>query len=145
MRMVICLKISIIFWTDGRITFLKSSYFEVQSAIKAKAALLHATEVHGERGYSSYSFLTSELDGGEWSASCPSNALALGKGHPVPIVWEAGLALEPVWTHRLEEKSFRLCRGSDLDRPVIQPVARHCTDWATRLTQITIEKYTKNK
>jgi hypothetical protein len=25
----------------------------------------------GERKYSSYSFLTSALDGGEWSASCP--------------------------------------------------------------------------
>jgi hypothetical protein len=32
------------------------------------------------------------------------------------------------WTQRLEEKSFRLCRGSNLDRPVVQPVARHCTD-----------------
>jgi hypothetical protein len=26
----------------------------------------------GERRYSSYSFLTSALDGGEWSASCPA-------------------------------------------------------------------------
>jgi hypothetical protein len=29
-----------------------------------------------------------------------------------------------VWTQRLEEKSFRLSRGSNLDRPVVQPVAR---------------------
>jgi hypothetical protein len=34
----------------------------------------------------------------------------------------------------LEEKSFRLCQGSNLDCPVVQPVARHYTDWATRLT-----------
>jgi hypothetical protein len=34
----------------------------------------------------------------------------------------------------LREKSFRLCRGSNLDRPVVQPVACHYTDWATRLT-----------
>jgi hypothetical protein len=30
----------------------------------------------------------------------------LGKGPPVPIVQEAGWAPEPVWTKRLEEKSF---------------------------------------
>jgi hypothetical protein len=31
-----------------------------------------------------------------------------------------------------EEKSFRLCQGSNLDRPVVQFVVRHCVDWATR-------------
>jgi hypothetical protein len=54
------------------------------------------------------------------------------KGPPVPIVQEAGWAPAPVWTPRLEEKSFRLCLGSNLDRPVVQPVVRHYTDWATR-------------
>jgi hypothetical protein len=39
--------------------------------------------------YSSYSYLTLALDGGEWSASCPGRALALGKGPLVPIVQEA--------------------------------------------------------
>jgi hypothetical protein len=33
----------------------------------------------GERRYSSYLLSTSALDGGEWSASCPSRALAPGK------------------------------------------------------------------
>jgi hypothetical protein len=33
----------------------------------------------GERRYSSYSFTTSALDGGEWSASRPGSALPLGK------------------------------------------------------------------
>jgi hypothetical protein len=51
---------------------------------------------------------------------------------PVAIVQEAGWTPEPVWTQRLEEKSFRLCRGSNLDRPVVQPIARRYTDWATR-------------
>jgi hypothetical protein len=32
--------------------------------------------------------------------------LCPGKGPPVPIVQEAGWASEPVWTQRLEEKSF---------------------------------------
>jgi hypothetical protein len=56
--------------------------------------------------YSSYSFSTSALDGGEWSASRPGRALPPGKGPPVPIGQEAGWAPEPVWIQRLEEKSF---------------------------------------
>jgi hypothetical protein len=82
----------------------------------------------GERRYSSYSFSTSELDGGEWSASRPGRALSPGKGPPVPIVQEAGWAPEPVWTQRLEEESFLLCWGSNDDRWIVQPVDRLCTD-----------------
>jgi hypothetical protein len=99
-----------------------------------KAIPLHATKALGGEEYSSYSFSTSALDGGEWSASYPSRALASGKGPPVPILQEAGRAPEPVWTQRIEENSFRLCRGSNLDRPVVHSVARHYTVWATRLT-----------
>jgi hypothetical protein len=66
----------------------------------------------GEKRYSSYSFTTSALDGGEWSVSRPGCALRPEKGPPVPIVQEAGWAPEPVWTKRLEEKSFCPCRGS---------------------------------
>jgi hypothetical protein len=42
-----------------------------------------------ERRYSPYSFLTSALDGGEWSASRPSRALPLGKdpGNHCTGVW----------------------------------------------------------
>jgi hypothetical protein len=58
----------------------------------------------GERMYSSYSFTTSALDGVSGQLHAP--ALALEKGPPVPIVQEAGWASEPVWTQRLEEKSF---------------------------------------
>jgi hypothetical protein len=36
-------------------------------------------------------------------------------------------------------KILCLCRGSNLDSPVVQPVARHYTDWASRLT-ITITR-----
>jgi hypothetical protein len=36
----------------------------------------------------------------------PAALLSPGKGPPVPIVQEAGWAPEPVWTQRLEEKSF---------------------------------------
>jgi hypothetical protein len=40
--------------------------------------------------YSSYSFTTLALDGGEWLLSYPGHALPLGKGPPVPIVQEVG-------------------------------------------------------
>jgi hypothetical protein len=90
----------------------------------------------GGEEYSSYSFSTSALDAGEWSASCPGRALAPEKGPPEPIVQEAGWAPEPVWTQRLQEKSSCLRRGSNTDRPVVQPVFRHYTDCATLLTAV---------
>jgi hypothetical protein len=72
----------------------------------------------GEKQYTSYSLLTSALDGSERSASHPSRALPPEKGPPVPIVQEAGWAPEPVWTQRLEEKSFASAWGSNSGRPV---------------------------
>jgi hypothetical protein len=82
----------------------------------------------GDRRYSSYSFLTSALEGGEWSASRPGRALPPGKLTPVPTVQEAGWAPQPVWKQRLEEKSS----ASVGDRtPAVQAVVRHYTDWAT--------------
>jgi hypothetical protein len=57
-------------------------------------------ETQGGEDYSSYSFTTSALDAGEWSASRPGRDLSPGKGPPVPIVQEVGWAPEPVWTQR---------------------------------------------
>jgi hypothetical protein len=48
----------------------------------------------------------------EWSSSRPGRTLPPAKGPSLPIVQEDGWAPEAVWTQRLEEKSFRLCRGS---------------------------------
>jgi hypothetical protein len=79
----------------------------------------------GERRYSTYSFLTSALDGGEWSASRPARALPPGKGPSVPIVQKTGWAPEPVWTQRLEEKSS-VSIGDRI--PVVQSVVRHYSD-----------------
>jgi hypothetical protein len=108
---------------------------ETVQTIKLKLNLFHYTPRRRmeERRYSSYSFPTSSLDGGEWSASRPGRALAPGKGPPVPVVQEAGWAPQLVRTQRLEEKSFCLYRGSKFNRLVLQPVARHWTDWGTRL------------
>jgi hypothetical protein len=47
-----------------------------------------------------------------------------GKGPPVPIGQEDGWAPALMWTQRLEEKSFCLCRGSNPDRPVVQSVTQ---------------------
>jgi hypothetical protein len=80
----------------------------------------------GERRYSPYSFLTSALDGVSGQRHAPAALLP-----PVPIVQEAGWDSEPVWTQRLEEKILCICRESNPDRPVVQPVVRHCTAWAT--------------
>jgi hypothetical protein len=100
--------------------------------IKGKAVPQHNYGgAWGERIYSSYSFTSSALDGIEWSVSRPGRALQLGKGPPVPTLQVAGWAPEPVWTKTLEEKSSCYCRGSNLDRPVIQSVARLYTDWDT--------------
>jgi hypothetical protein len=44
----------------------------------------------GERMYSSYSFSTSALDGGEWSASRPNRALAPGKDPRYPLYRRLG-------------------------------------------------------
>jgi hypothetical protein len=77
-----------------------------QSISKVKQSYNTPANTWGERRYSFYLFLTSALDGGERAASHPRRALPPGKGPPVPIVQEAGWAPEPVWTERLEGKSF---------------------------------------
>jgi hypothetical protein len=73
---------------------------------KGKAVPLHAMEAFGGRRYSSYSFTTSAVNGVSGQRLATAALLLPGKGPPVPIVQEAGWALEPVWTQRLEEKSF---------------------------------------
>jgi hypothetical protein len=79
----------------------------------------------GERTYSSYSFLTSALDGVKWSASRPSRALPLEKGPPVPNGEEVGWASELVWTQKLEEKSFASAGNGT---PLVYSVIRYYND-----------------
>jgi hypothetical protein len=97
------------------------------SSVKSCLATRHEG-TWGERRYSSYSFLTSALDGGEWSASRPGRALPPGKEPPVPILQEAWWASEPVWSQGLEEKSSAPVGDRTA---IIQPVVRHYTDRAT--------------
>jgi hypothetical protein len=62
---------------------------ELRFYIKSKSVFSCPATRHGgtwgERRYSSYSYLTSALDVGEWLASRPGRALPPGKGPPVPI------------------------------------------------------------
>jgi hypothetical protein len=74
---------------------------------KGKAVPQHTNVGAREvRIYSSYSFTTLALYGCEWPASRPGRALPPGKGPPVPIVQDTGLAPEPFLAQRLENKSL---------------------------------------
>jgi hypothetical protein len=74
----------------------RKSEYNSKSKVKKSSPSTRHGGAWGERRYSSYSFTTSALDGGEWSASRPGRALPPGKGPPVPFVQEAGWAPEPV-------------------------------------------------
>jgi hypothetical protein len=108
--------------------FLKTSPSLLNDQIKSCSTTRHE-DTWRERKYSSYSFTTSSLDG----VVTPRPRFTRGEGPPQPIVQETGWAPLPFCTQKLEEKSFRLCQWSNLDCPIIQPVARLYTDWAIRL------------
>jgi hypothetical protein len=89
------------FWNSTS-TIFTSLFTRVQLvASKVKQSRYTPWRRLGGEEYSFYSFTTSALDGGEWSASRPGRALPPGKGPPVPIVQKAAWAPEPVWTQRL--------------------------------------------
>jgi hypothetical protein len=75
--------------------------------------------------YSSYSFLTSALDGGEWSASRPGRAFTPGERTP-GAHWTGGW-VDPRAGLDIEARGKILCPRleSNPDRPVVQPVVRH--------------------
>jgi hypothetical protein len=70
----------------------------------------HYAGAKGERKYSSYSFFTSALDGGEWSASCFGHALPLGKDPQYPLDRRVGLRAGLDTEAR--GKILCLCQGS---------------------------------
>jgi hypothetical protein len=80
----------------------------------------------GERRYSSYSFLTSALDGGEWSASRPGRALPPGERTP-GTHWIGGWVGPRAGLDTGARRKICPCWGSNLDRPIVQPVVRHYT------------------
>jgi hypothetical protein len=78
----------------------------------------------GERRYSSYSFSTSALGGGEWSASRTGRALP--PRERTPGTHCTGGWVGPRAGLDTEDRGKILCprRGSNPDRPVVQPVVK---------------------
>jgi hypothetical protein len=90
---------------------------------KGKAVPLHAMEaLGGERRYSSYSFSTSALDGGEWSASFPGRAFTPGERTPGTHCTGGWVGPRAGLDTEARGKILCPCRGSIPDRPVVQPV-----------------------
>jgi hypothetical protein len=79
-----------------------------------------------ERTYSSYLFLTSELEDGEWSAHALA---ALYPRERAPGTHWLGDLVGPTSGLETEArgKIHCLCRGAKTERPVVQLVVRHYT------------------
>jgi hypothetical protein len=97
----------------------------IQTVKKGKVVPLRSTEAHlGDRRYSSYSFLTSALEGGEWSASRPGRTLPPGKEPPGTHCTGGWVGPRAGLDAEVRGKILCLCRGSNPGRPV----RSHCTD-----------------
>jgi hypothetical protein len=81
----------------------------------------------GERRYSSYSFSTSTLDGGEWSASRPGRAFTPGEMTSGTNCTGGWVGLRAGLDTEARGKILCPLRGSNPDHPVVQPVVRHYT------------------
>jgi hypothetical protein len=112
-------------------TIFPFSFFVLASRGKSSPATRHEG-AWGERRYSSYSFLTSALDGGVVSVT-PRPRFTPGERTPGTHCTGGWVGLRAGLDTEATGKILCPCRGSNLDRPVVQPVARHYTDWATRL------------
>jgi hypothetical protein len=87
-------------------------------SLKAKAVPLHATKALGvDRRYSSYPFLPSALDGGEWSVSRPGRSLTPWKDHGIHCIQETWWAPKSVWTHEARGKILSPLSGIEARSP----------------------------
>jgi hypothetical protein len=71
----------------------------------------------GGEEYSSYSFLTSALDGGEWSASRPGRTFTSGERTPGTHCTGGWVGLRAGLDTEVRGKIFCPCRESNPDRP----------------------------
>jgi hypothetical protein len=95
-----------------------SELLSIPKTRKVKLSLYRHAVDKGERSYSSYSFLTSALD--EVSCQRHISAVLCRRGID-PDTHSIGGWVGPRagWTQRIEEKFFRLCRGSNRGGPVV--------------------------
>jgi hypothetical protein len=90
----------------------------------SKAAPTRNTGAKRERTHSSYSFLASAIDGGEWSASRRFRAFTRGKD--LGTHWIGGwVGLRTALDTEARVKILSLCQYRT---PVVQSVVRHYTD-----------------
>jgi hypothetical protein len=81
----------------------------------------------GGEEYSSYSFSTSALDGGEWSASRPGRAFTPCERTPGTHCTRGWMGSRAGLDTEVRGKILCPRRGSNPDRPVVQPLFRHYT------------------
>jgi hypothetical protein len=95
----------------------------------------------GGEVYSSYSFTTSALGGG-WVVSFTPRP-RFTSGEKIPSTHCTGGWMGPRACLDTEDrgKILRPCRGSNLDRPVVQPVVRHYTAWANPAPGYVVQAY----
>jgi hypothetical protein len=87
--------------------------------------------MQGEKRYSSYSFLTSALDGGWVVSVTPRPCFSPGERTPSTHCTGGWVGTRAGLDTEARGKVLCLCWVSSPVRPVVQPVARHHTDWAT--------------
>jgi hypothetical protein len=106
-------------------------YVELQRQ-KSKGVLLHAMEAHGgERRCSSYSYLTSATRWGWVVSVMPRPRFTPGERTP-STHWIGGwLGLRAGLNAGARRKIICPCWGLNLDHPIVQPIVRHYTAWAT--------------
>jgi hypothetical protein len=83
-----------------------------------------------EERYSSYSFSTSALDGGQWPVSRPGRAFTRGERIPGTHCTGGWVGLRAGLDSEVRGKILCPRRGSNPDRLVVQPIVRHYTAWA---------------
>jgi hypothetical protein len=108
---------------QGRDSHSPSVDQEISVKSKSKAVALPPCSAKRERKYSSYSFLTSALDGVRGQRHTPAAPYPQGKGTRYPLDRRL-CGPELVWTQRLEETSFTTAR----DHPASQRSQKPVTD-----------------
>jgi hypothetical protein len=87
MYVCLCLCVCVYIYIYIHIYIFIYTYIYIYTHIHTKVVPLRCIEAHfGEGRYRFYSFLTSALEGGEWSLSRPGRALPPGKEPSVSIV-----------------------------------------------------------
>jgi hypothetical protein len=129
-RMQYCIRILHPF-PHGLIFYPKRYPATAMQAPRGKGVISSPATRHGgawgERRYSSYSFTTTALDEGEWSASRPGRAFT--PGERTPGTHCTGGWVGPRADLDTEDRGKNFCphRKSNPNRPVVQPVVRHYT------------------